>query len=223
MDWLHDPNLVFYAPLYKLDGLKFKSEDAYGHLLTVIGAPWVIQGRAFAVNDQITASTAPSLRMGTGDLTIIAWFKAAQPSDPKAVFQFGGSVAGGKRYNLSLPDIDTDADMLEFQMDDNATNFQAKTPFTDWDSWVFFAGAKDGNTARTYVNGEAGDTLDVTGIGTLDSPNNRGLSIGSGIIESSGAITAAMTGSVGECWIYNRALNPQEIQHAYLETKWRYR
>jgi len=44
-DFIFDPSLVLYLPLYQLDGWAFMSRDAYGHLCSVTGAKWTPQGR----------------------------------------------------------------------------------------------------------------------------------------------------------------------------------
>ena len=71
MDFIFDPSMVLYLPLYELDGASFMSKDAYGHLCTVTGALWTSQGRDFdGIDDSITLPTAfDSLT----DLTLEAW------------------------------------------------------------------------------------------------------------------------------------------------------
>ncbi len=222
-DIIFDPSLALYLPLCELDGASFASRDAYGHLCTVTGATWQKNGRSFDnIDDAITAPSHAALQMGSGDLTIGAWFKATQDTGWNAIVTFGGGSGGGKRYELVVPPTGTAADKLEFQMDDDVTNLQTRGNFSAWDSWVFFVGTRNGVTARTYVNGNADATSDASGLGSLNSPNNRGLAVGDALAESDGSSLAPFGGDIGLVFIYNRALSPQEIEHNYLATKWRY-
>src|SRR3972149_6505876 len=58
----YDPSCVLYLPLYELDGASFASRDAYGHLCTVTGATWGLQGRTFnGTSDWINCGTSSIL------------------------------------------------------------------------------------------------------------------------------------------------------------------
>ncbi len=75
MNFIFDPSLALYLPLYKRDGTSFMSDEAYGHLATVTGAIWTPQGRYFdGVDDYLRIPDAPSLDL-TGEMTILAWMK----------------------------------------------------------------------------------------------------------------------------------------------------
>lgn len=77
---IHDPYLVFHADLKKHDGASFTSDDAYGHLCTVTGATWGMQGRSFDIahDDIITIPDSTNWNIGASDFTIIVWAKHSE-------------------------------------------------------------------------------------------------------------------------------------------------
>ena len=73
MDFIYDPYLVLYLPLYQLDGSSFASRDAYGNPGTVAGALWRPQGRFFdAIDDVLDCGNGTSLQI-TEEISIDAW------------------------------------------------------------------------------------------------------------------------------------------------------
>ena len=61
MNFIFDPSLVLYLPLYQLDGASFVSKDAHGHLCSVTGALWRPNGRWFdGTDDTIAADSVAS-------------------------------------------------------------------------------------------------------------------------------------------------------------------
>ena len=76
MDFIFDPSLVLYLPLYQPDGASFASRDAYGHLCTVTGALWTPQGRTFDGADDI-------IDLGNNVQTVLDAFEIMNyPSNP---------------------------------------------------------------------------------------------------------------------------------------------
>ena len=61
--FVYDPALALYLPFDKLDSVSFRSTDAYGHLVSRIGAVWTPFGYKFdGVDDYITIPDATILR-----------------------------------------------------------------------------------------------------------------------------------------------------------------
>ncbi|MDO8687497.1 MAG: hypothetical protein Q7K41_02790, partial [Dehalococcoidales bacterium] len=83
MDFIFDPSLVLYLPLYEPDSSSLMSKDAYGHLAAVTGATWGTLGRTFdGSDDQIDCGNASSLVTAfggdtTGSYTYLWWQKVA--------------------------------------------------------------------------------------------------------------------------------------------------
>ena len=74
-DFIYDPSLVLYIPLHQLDGSLFMSQDAYGHLCTVTGAAWTLQGYDFdGTDDKIDCGSNTILdNLFDGGGTVLAW------------------------------------------------------------------------------------------------------------------------------------------------------
>src|SRR3990172_13167350 len=88
--FIYDPSLVFYVPLYELDGTTFQSKDAYGHLCTVTGALWRPQGRDFDGTDDVISAPDHNALDITGTVTLISWFYPYTTSDGSETNQVSG-------------------------------------------------------------------------------------------------------------------------------------
>ncbi|MBI2851406.1 MAG: hypothetical protein HYX80_10305 [Chloroflexi bacterium] len=117
MDFIRDPSLMLYLPLYKRDGGAFESHDGYGHPATVSGALWRPGGRYFdGIDDKVNLPDVPALSPAS-QITLEAWFKPAQtaaigrivskfPSDYKGWSIFHGTAIGFQLYaGASLAEI----------------------------------------------------------------------------------------------------------------------
>ncbi len=212
MDFIFDPNLVLYLPLYKLDGASFMSKDAYGHLCTVTGALWRPNGSLFdGTDDYITIPNSSSLAI-SDVLTICSWVKTTRTTQ---------EVILGKNYfeyEVSL--VQTSNRMQAYY--GNGSNFSSvKTDNVTPDIWddrfhhVTVVIRKDGSGTGFFVDGNYIETdtsgSSYKGSGTTD--------IYVGVRND---MSLDFKGTIGEIQVYNRALTPQEIQHNYLATKWRY-
>jgi len=211
-DFIFDPSLVLYLPLYKPDGASFMSGDAYGHLCTVTGALWQSNGRLFdGINDKIALGALDAFNLGTHDFTLEAWVNTSD----KEVYPLG-----------------------KWQDDNNRWYFRIEATV----GYIFVFG-KAGGVTLLNINGTTGIAdgswhhMVVTGIRGV-----RGYVYLDSVDDSSGTVTCSATdmdntaalevgkytadfydGLIGELRMYNRALNPMEVQHNYLATKWRYK
>jgi hypothetical protein len=204
-----EPNLVLYLPLYEVDGASFMSRDAYGHLCAVTGALWKFPGRYFdGVDDNISISDHAALKL-TSDITIIGWINPAGWGEggwgrlvsKMAGFEIylGNGLFAAVFSGVSGNDFYSPANVLSLNI------------------WQFVAVTRIKTTGIVafYLNGIQ---LSATGGGTQAmTTSTNALYIG-----NRAAGDRTFNGLIGEVGIHSRALTPQEIQHNYLGTKWRY-
>jgi len=220
MECITDPSLVLNLPLHQLDGNSIISRDAYGHIFTVTGAAWKLQGRDFdGLDDFLQCSDAPSLDI-TVALTLEAWIK----TDMNATTDLGGLIFKYETNSDKAYLIQYNRGYVQFGIfKDNSTGtFLADDTILLNDN-VFhhiaatYQGIADGNSImKLFV-----DAREVKSSGTAVYPVqaiNKPLTIGT---HKDGY--SHFRGVIGEVRIYNRALNPHEIQVNSLSTMWRYR
>ncbi|MEE9366521.1 MAG: LamG domain-containing protein [Dehalococcoidales bacterium] len=212
MNFIFDPSLVLYLPLYELDGSSFASKDAYGHVCTVTGALWRPNGHYFdGTDDYIDCGSGSSFDV-TDNVTLEVWIYVT-------------STAGSRYICGKNPDkwalMFSNGSMIPASyMDGVVHKSHGAAAAINQSEWyqLAFTYDKDGgsNNRSIYINGRVSAQQTTTGaigtsatsffVGSYDAvPNNP------------------FDGRIGEVRVYNRALNPQEIQHNYLATKWRYR
>ena len=229
MDFILNPNLVLYLPLWKLDGSSFMSKDACGHLCTVTGALWRPDGRYFdGTDDDITIGSESfwdTIFDGFHPLSVLFWYKGDQVSDLATVFTKG--TAAGAFTGLYQGAWNGAASATDFQFHVRATgatdeiqaNIQNVYEKDVWQCWCI---TLDG-TGKI-----AGMTVDINGVSkvittkydtlTTAMNNNDNLKIGGGVIAA-----WWLSGLLSEFLVYTRALSPIERQNYFLATKWRYR
>lgn len=215
-DIRHDPYLVLYLPLYKLDGGSFMSRDAYGHLCTVTGALWRPDGRYFDGTDDEIDLGNPSVLDFTDDFTIIAWFKL--------------DVTGVTRYMLISKDTDADrgwtlsidfasdsAVGVTFEIGGGVARCLGTTDLTGKTGIWYQAGVtRIGNDYIVYLDASSDGT--VTSSQSITSVSN--VYIGR---RDHSAAKNYYEGIIGEVSVYSRGITPIEIQNNLVATKWRYR
>lgn len=206
MDFIFDPSLVLYLPLYGLGGAKIVSCDAYGHLCTVTGAVWRPNGTYFdGTDDNINCGNASSLDI-TSAITIEYWVY------PDAINKFQTVCWKNAAYGSKL----TDTNKFRTTVYIGAAAKQAFTPaITGAKTWYHVTFTYDGNDIRPYLNSVLGTAVAQTGSIGTDSSDLY-------LCRYTAAVKSPIDGLVGEFRLYSRALTPQEIQHNYLATKWRY-
>ena len=218
MNFVSDPSLVLYLPLYRPDGSPFMSRDAYGHLCTVTGALWRPNGRSFDGDDFINCGQ-PSVLDFTPQadpFSVMAWVKTTSaaseailakgynPGTASYQYYIFGHAAGyvgsflGGTYSAGTANIK-----------DGSWHLVAITVPAASSGLVIYV---DGN-ADTFSSGDGSIGGDTNGMDVL---------VGARRNTNNANTTSFFNGSVGEVWIYSRVLTPLEIQHNYLATKWRY-
>ena len=90
-DFIFDPSLALYLPLYELDGASFVSRDAYGYLCTITGASWKLRGYKFDGVDDY--GQAPSY---FGDINFLN-----QAITLEVVFKLDAGIAAGGILGIS--------------------------------------------------------------------------------------------------------------------------
>ncbi len=227
MDFIHDPYLVFYAPLWKRDGTSFISDDAYGHLCTVVGALWTPQGRSFDGNDYITINpTASKLQtLTTGSIEL--WVKLTTAVGAQAFFSVSDSADADSRFILywnpenGIYAYCAEAGTVYYN---NAFKLGTTTPLMVADVWYHLLLTHNGitpalyldNVALTIATGGADYTKFLAAVLTIND-----VSLGTNNISTGRQLF--LNGTEGEARIYNRVLSALENQHNYLATKWRFR
>jgi len=210
MDFVFDPGLVLYLPLWKLDGASFASKDAPQHLCTVTGALWRPSGRWFdGVDDTIGCSNAAILNI-TDALTISIWTKW------EGDWLAGTYMAIYKDGQYEIHNyLAVQTIKAQISLTGGNVTLTFNNPQRNYWYHLGLTYDKDSGNARLYVNGELID--EDTGTGTITSSASTlyiGAKMGSQM---------PFYGIIGDVLIFNRALTPQEIQRNYLATKWRYR
>ncbi len=218
MDFIFDPSLVLYLPLYELDGSSFTSKDAYGHLGTVTGALWRPQGHYFdGTDDKLDCGNPTGLQL-TGDITIEAVVKPTTGADMFISSKDGGAGDRGW-YFVILAD-----GTVRFFVSYDGTKYSyinSSLTLTSGE-WVHVCGVHLGTNLYMYVDHQdVSDVVSHGGGATSVELVINDSSVNYLIGEKAGV--NRYNGLMGEYRAYNRGLNPLEVQHNDLATKWRYR
>jgi len=210
MDFIFDPSLVLYLPLYKMDGASFMSKDAHGHLCSVTGALWRPGGYYFdGIDDQIDCGDVIS-PLVTNAITVEIFLELI--AAPQSSFWLGQMQPAAVGYNWGLYHTTTEVFYL-MNASDTEKNVAA-TSVATVNNPCHIVGTYDGAYLRIYFNGvEEGTPTAQTG-NIKDSSYN---------VRISKWNNREIEHIMGEARVYNRALTPQEVLHNYLATKWRYR
>ena len=206
MKWYLDPYLKLYLPLWKLDGTSLRSEDAHGHLATVIGATWGLQGRTFdGLDDVITIPSPAALNFGTGAFTLEVWAKlAVVANDYRNIIRKGG--AEGFIIRVTGQPADT------LQAFVAGVALTAAAPDLNWHLYHLVRDA----------SGAVGLYQDLVLLDSDSAPltvdTAADFTLGNNV-----AHTEGWKGIIGEARCYNRDLSLGERLHNYQATKWRYK
>lgn len=209
----YDPSLVLYLPLRQLDGASFASRDAYGHLATVTGATWGLQGRTFdGSDDQIAVPDHDTLDI-VDALTIEAWVKLTDVTDDRQIVA-KNNVGNGTLdpYHFRVAATGKLAGRVGNGATTNDVNGNTAVNNGVWRHVVFTHNSTD---LRLYVDGLS----DATPVSRAITPITNTTTLRIGMWAT---VWNKFKGTIGEVRIYNRALTPLEIQQNYLSTKFRY-
>ena len=210
-----DAGLLLNLPLQELDGNSFASRDACGHLCTVTGAVWGLQGRGFdGVDDDIAVPHHSAFNV-TDFITMIFWLKWTDNAASQIILNKSssmlhkiyvgttGKIAHQFYDGVTYITTTSNGSLVSGETMQAALVSDFQTPSQ---------GIKD----TYYLNG----VLDrVTTSVAYNSITTSGNLIRLGWASSSGRFL----GTMSEVLVFNRTLTPQEIQHIFLDTKGRYR
>lgn len=213
-DFILDPTLQFYLPLWRKEGAAFRSDDQHCHVCTKTGTLWQPQGHYFdGVDDKITVPDAPSLALSSSGITILAWVYARSltghtSSSYQIVCKYTWPDNG---YSLYIYNT-----RLRLATGDGDWNQVGGATVVSINSWHHVAGVSDGSLLHLYLDGE----LDCTPAASGTLTNNTGaLGIG---LESGYSADYIWEGSIGEVAVYSRPFTALEIRNHYEATRWRY-
>lgn len=211
-DFVLDPFLTLYLPLYELAGSSFMSKDAYGRLCTATGANLTLGGRRFdGVDDIITVPISPTLK-ASGPFSIVCWVKITSYQDGFAgiILNINGYSDFACRLMVRQSDL---APLAQVHIGGASQNVLGA--LTTSGVFNHLAYVYDGANEYWFTNRQQGTLYARTG-----TPNTGNTNI---IIGKGAAAIYHLGGTIGELRIYNRALMPLEIQNDYLATKSSYR
>ena len=221
--FVYDPSCVLYLPLWKRDGATFISDDAYGHLATVTGATWGIQGRTFdGIDDWIIIGDTPFDFERTSPFALEIWLKTAT-TDASSVF----SKHGAPDYTGYTMEVvgtgEIDFNLLNDVSPSQYTQVRSTTQVNN-NVWhhilcqnLALAGGA-GSDIEIYIDGARETTSILTNtLGANSILNNVNLRLA-----SRDAGGQPFNSVVGEAWVYNRTLGLLEARRNYLATRWRY-
>ena len=218
--------LVLYLPLWALGDSSFKSVDAYRHTCDCTDALWRPSGHYFDGSADIDITSALTTVLSTLTVgTVILWYRpdTATPGAQKSVFTLGDTDAN-EYFRLS---ITTAGEFTAGLAVAGAWKWSTTTDavvFGDT-TWACVGVTQDAISPILYVNGSVpaqtfGVSTDKTGWLASATGLDNGY-VGCQSFNGWGKLRH-ITGYIGEVRIHNRALTPQEMQHDYLTTRWRY-
>ncbi len=202
----HDPHLVFWAPLYELDGISFASKDAYGHLCTRSGSLWMPQGDNLdGTDDNITIVHTTILEPTALTIEIIIKldvvvgrynYMVDKSHYPDSGFIFGCDDSGDLSFSYAAG--------IGWQIVSGAF-------IPDAGKWYYLAVTHDGTTVVIY---RAGRPIKTTAAPVI-------VWVGSTTFAIGGGLTAGRwsDGQIAEGTIYSRAFSSAEIMQDYLAAR----
>lgn len=216
MDFIFDPSLVFYLPLYEPDGASLMSRDARGHLCSVTGAVWTPAGRSFDGLDDLINCGNNAILDCMGVVTVEVWVKLNAIAQYKRIV--GKETVSTNGYVLLLAS-NAENNRFYFGVQNAATGRNsavfvpgAASPVVG--QWYHVVGTYDGYVCSSYVDGVLNGSVAYGTYLTI------GVTVANLLLASVGS--SFTNCSMAEVRIYSRSLSPLEIRRNYLATKWRY-
>jgi len=210
-DFIFDPSLVLYLPLYRLDGASFMSKDAYGHLCSVTGALWTPQGRSFdGSDDYVDCGNIQDLAQ---EFTVELWSNRS-----------GSTCSYGCLIGIDMTHWSDIGGFAIFDQNDGRIEARIRNASESASDFLNIETDVPNNLWRCYSVTWNKPTLTVYRNGAYVDSNTWNYDIAWNVFKTRigrwGNIW--FYGLIDEVRIYHRCLTPLEIQHNYLATKWRY-
>ncbi|KKN78436.1 hypothetical protein LCGC14_0349680 [marine sediment metagenome] len=216
--WSYNPiprGCVLHLPAWhpSLKGPVFKSPDPYGHTGTVTGATHGDDGWVFDGDDVITVTNPTGIPVGSEARTMLIWVK---PDDfvvgSNHIFVYG-TFSNNEYCGLFIQETTG-----EFKFGGHTNNADSGFNLTAGISQLIgITYALDATDILFYVNGDLKNTDALSSAAALNTASGTDLLVGKGK-----DTPTFLTGSVGDVWVYNRALSTDEMLYIYNRTRGRY-
>ena len=191
--------------------------DLFGaHPATLLGgAMWQPNGGRFggalALDGSVSVADAGPVDITTGEgLTVAAWVKLADLAQTEGRFVSKASGTSGNDHYWMLGQF-TDGTALRFRLKTDESNTTATlispTGQLAVGTWAHVAATYDGAVMRLYLNGVEVASLNKTG----QVATNAAVSMALGG-QPSGAGERSMDGLLDDVYLFDRALDPTELQ-----------
>jgi hypothetical protein len=167
MDFILDPSLVLYLPLYERDGASFISRDLYGRSCTVTGTLWRPNGRYFdGTDDSINCGSDAVLPLGSSDRTVTVWFK---PESTNSKFFGYGTYQQDEAFEFQFQATN------KIAIIGHTNNYQGEKVLSVGE-WHHFVAVVKGSNIKSYINTE----LDIDTTHSLNTTAGGNIYIGWG-------------------------------------------
>ena len=168
-------------------------------------------GQAFSfdgVDDRVAFTAAANLAIGGTGLTMDGWIYPQ--SNVNGAMLFGRSALSDHPYLLQLIDDGSGNLVVRVFLRTSSGPLEMNTTFAPpVQTWTHLAMVYNGSTLKLYANGA--EVFSVAKTGNLDNPISPPFGIGN---RSTNPVTS-FHGLIDEVEIFNRALNPDEVQRIY--------
>lgn len=212
-DIVRDPSLVLDLPLHLLDGSKFMSKDAYGHLCTVTGALWRLNGRKFnGSSDHISVPHHDQLSPPVITINQQVRINAADVGQNSTSLGKGDFSVSAGEYALQKKDVEV---IYFFHTGGGAGDFVRTTDKIS---------ANRGYHISATITSIGAVLIGINGEKSISGTMNA-LPRGTAVLYIGGRDDGTVTnwdGDLGDLLLYSRVLNSLENQRNRLATKWRW-
>ncbi|MBN2240938.1 MAG: hypothetical protein JW712_14305 [Dehalococcoidales bacterium] len=222
--FLHDPSMVFYLPLHRLDGNNLVSGDKHGHVCQSENTSWNIQGHYFnGVDSDINCSKNPLFV--NDDLTVLVMARVLSlPTENSYTPLFCVWDKDGKRSWLISSGIDQSS--FAIVLSDNGDYHTGHIKeymgllFSLMSFCLYGFTFIDGNLTL-YRDGEEEPVTKLYDY-PITSLYHSSVPLYLGCTLDAGEKIRFMNGIIGEAMIFNRGLSSLEIRKIYESIRHRY-
>lgn len=171
---------------------------------------------ASASSEYIDCGTSSLLDMGSGELTLMIWMRWTTSGSFGVIGKMkGGGSSDSNKYVIQTFDDGGGLD-IQFKLSDGGADVdlvRSSAGFNDGE-WHHAVLVRDNtaNLLRGYVDGAEEGTHDITGMGSLDTPNPFLIAAGH---NNGSVVIQHFDGDLDGGRLYNRALTPEEILTIY--------
>lgn len=220
--FIWDDYLQLYLPLYHgdLKGDTLMSFDQNHASCTVTGATWGSDGRVFDGASYIERAVANWRSSDTAG-SILIWFKTSSATHQVL---FASADEGSALRFLYFRILSTGYLSVAQRNNDSVDQVDATTSDLSDGAWHLGALISSGTAYSLYADTTLQSLSVAAGANNgdwfADTGERDNFSVG---VCHRDTLINYLTGTIGEVWVYSRALSAAEITHNYNVTKWRYR